>query len=487
MTKPLLFFVAAAGALFGSAPPPPSFSSHSFQQPITPAADVTHILVSAPWGIPSLGAAEPFGIYDLSHGNAKFAEFPNQTAPYESSIAISPGLTGFPAGWVYAVYPNGTGGLAVGAVPPSGIGAATIPPTACTNPASVACTLVANLPLNADHLGNTFDQVGTFGHTLIVLGTDKVSTRTLMFFIKSDSTFSSVDLTSSLPATLSGASCPTGTDFVCPDFFAAESPRVAPAGYGVYGGQVWFPARDVDETRGVILAYDGTTVHLVHTFDTSVGSPDSLAFPNLSACKNDGDFYLAEFANSNVVSFTGAPDSGYVNIETTTTSLWQFEPSGTGYNFFEVATGLNQTEHMNSITPRSDMPCNTTCALTQGGYKNHFNNLVLNFPPGGLFLGNNFYTNSQLNDILQNNAVGGNGLISLAHQLVTAELNLFYGAVPSGTNLITLENAIASANALIGNLVIPPIGTGFLSPSVASAAESTLDAYNSGQGGVCSQ
>jgi hypothetical protein len=111
----------------------------------------------------------------------------------------------------------------------------------------------------------------------------------------------------------------------------------------------------------------------------------------------------------------------------------------------------------------------------------HFNSLVLNFPPGGLFLGSNFYNNTELNEILQNNAVGGNGLISLAHQLITAELNAFYGATPPQNVAL----AILDANKLIDSLVIPPIGTGFLSPSLTSADENILDAQFNSAGPDC--
>ena len=114
------------------------------------------------------------------------------------------------------------------------------------------------------------------------------------------------------------------------------------------------------------------------------------------------------------------------------------------------------------------------CTLTQGGYKNHYNYLLTGFPPGGLTLGTVFYTDSQLNSILQNNAVHGNGLISLAHQLITAELNIYYGSIPSPA----VVQAIASANTLIGGLVVPPIGSGFLAPSLTSGLESTLDTFN---------
>jgi len=117
----------------------------------------------------------------------------------------------------------------------------------------------------------------------------------------------------------------------------------------------------------------------------------------------------------------------------------------------------------------------TGCTLTQGGYKNNFNSKLLNSP--GFILGTRFYTPSELNQIIQNNAVKGNGLTSLAHQLITAKLNIFYGAVPPATVL----NAITAADALIGSLIVPPLaGAGFLSPDQTSALTTTLDNFNNG-------
>jgi hypothetical protein len=118
------------------------------------------------------------------------------------------------------------------------------------------------------------------------------------------------------------------------------------------------------------------------------------------------------------------------------------------------------------------------CTLTQGGYKNNFNKLLLLKSPAGLTLGTVFYTNAQLNGILQNNAIQGNGLLSLAHQLLTAKLNIFYGADPT-----TVVSKITAADALIGSLKIPGSGltpTGFLPTWATSAVENALDMYNNG-------
>jgi hypothetical protein len=125
------------------------------------------------------------------------------------------------------------------------------------------------------------------------------------------------------------------------------------------------------------------------------------------------------------------------------------------------------------------VPCAPTrgCTLTQGGYKNHFNSKVL-----PLTLGTVSYTAAQINDILQNNAIKGNGLLSLAHQLITAKLNIIYGAAPDAAT----QTAINSADALIGGLVVPPVGSGFLSPSASSGLETTLDNFNN-RGPECTQ
>jgi hypothetical protein len=71
--------------------------------------------------------------------------------------------------------------------------------------------------------------------------------------------------------------------------------------------------------------------------------------------------------------------------------------------------------------------------------------------------------------------VAGNGLISLAHQLIAAKLNVARGADGS-----TIASAIAAADALIGSLVVPPAGGGSLAPGTTSALVQTLDNYNSG-------
>lgn len=122
-------------------------------------------------------------------------------------------------------------------------------------------------------------------------------------------------------------------------------------------------------------------------------------------------------------------------------------------------------------------PCVSGCTLTQGFWKNHGGRgpQPNAWPVSSLTLGTHSYTQSELLDILEQ-SVNGNGLVSLAHQLIAAKLNIANGAsAPSG-----VLAAIASADAMIGSLIVPPVGSGFLDPSVTSALTTTLDMYNNG-------
>jgi len=91
-----------------------------------------------------------------------------------------------------------------------------------------------------------------------------------------------------------------------------------------------------------------------------------------------------------------------------------------------------------------------------------------------LSLGTVTYTQSQLLQIL-NQPAQGNGLVILAHQLIAAKLNIAHGADPAD-----VAQAIADADAMIGSLVVPPIGSGYLPPSQTSDLTETLTEYNEG-------
>jgi hypothetical protein len=107
----------------------------------------------------------------------------------------------------------------------------------------------------------------------------------------------------------------------------------------------------------------------------------------------------------------------------------------------------------------------------QGFWKNHPDQ----WPVTQLQLGNVTYTQEQLLAILHQ-PVRGNGLVLLAHQLIAAKLN-----VANGADASCIQQTIADADALIGDLVVPPVGTGYLRPRDVSALADMLGQYNEGR------
>ena len=111
------------------------------------------------------------------------------------------------------------------------------------------------------------------------------------------------------------------------------------------------------------------------------------------------------------------------------------------------------------------------CRFTHGYWKNH----PSAWPVLTLQLGNNTYNQAQLISILSDPSVG-NGLLILCHQLIAAKLNVYLAAPPA-----SIAADIAAADAMIGNLVPPPVGSDTLPPSSTSALATDLDTFNNGQ------
>jgi len=118
------------------------------------------------------------------------------------------------------------------------------------------------------------------------------------------------------------------------------------------------------------------------------------------------------------------------------------------------------------------LPCNpgSNCTDSQGYWRTYANV----WPLQNLMLGGVSYEGTQLLQIM-NRRAQGNGLIILAHQLIAAKLNMATGADPAG-----VQQAINDADNLIGGLVVPPIGNGYLSPAQTSRLTETLREYNEG-------
>ena len=117
-------------------------------------------------------------------------------------------------------------------------------------------------------------------------------------------------------------------------------------------------------------------------------------------------------------------------------------------------------------------PCNPgqNCTYTQGYWKNH----AEGWPLQSLTLGAVSYSQSQLLQIL-NRPAQGNGLLTLAHQLIATKLSIANGADPTA-----VQQAVIDADSIIGGLIVPPIGNGHLSPNQTSDLTETLTEFNEG-------
>lgn len=181
-----------------------------------------------------------------------------------------------------------------------------------------------------------------------------------------------------------------------------------------------------------------------------------------------------------VTSFVLAPNQslkveiGDLDDETGawTNLVGELEP-GTAYVFCVSANAPGDTYY-----PASDYSANQfnytqggqDCTYTQGFWKNHEEA----WPVSSLTLGNVLYTKAQLLAIF-GQPVQGNGLISLAHQLIATKLN-----IANGSNPATVAATIASADAFIANRVIPPVGGDSVPPGQTSSMTQVLDDYNNG-------
>ncbi|HVP37721.1 MAG TPA: hypothetical protein VMS93_00910 [Candidatus Saccharimonadales bacterium] len=148
-------------------------------------------------------------------------------------------------------------------------------------------------------------------------------------------------------------------------------------------------------------------------------------------------------------------------------------PASTGYVLRARALGgSGAPDGPNSASLYSGTAARVNnCTYTQGYWKNH----PSAWPVTSLTLGTVTYNQSQLLSILGTPA-GGNGLLILAHQVIAAKLDIAFGADP-----MVVSTTLTGADAMIGGLVVPPVGGGYLSPSAVNSAANTLDDYNNGQ------
>jgi hypothetical protein len=134
--------------------------------------------------------------------------------------------------------------------------------------------------------------------------------------------------------------------------------------------------------------------------------------------------------------------------------------------------GLEQSANSTTIACRTSPRTSTDCTVSQGYWKNHPESWS-RVPT--LTLGSVSYTQAQILAILRQPA-RGNGLVSLAHQLIATRLNLLLGAVPPAS----VSLAVDLADETIGTLVVPPLGGGRLLPCSTSGLTWTFREFNTG-------
>lgn len=248
---------------------------------------------------------------------------------------------------------------------------------------------------------------------------------------------------------------------------------------------------DVGVTAGPSGAPNGFTVEwmLASVYDlrgawpTDPSDPDlhSAIFygtPTLNTTDGTKTFQLSPLQSATVQLGDLFDETGFTDA----TSLDEME-AGTEYVFRVLANGdvggvvgFAGTPSYGSSSYSGTHRCKTKphddledCVHSQGFWKEH----PSRWPVSALVLGSVAYTKTQLLQIM-NQPAQGNGLVSLSHQLIAAKLNRISGAVAPAAIL----NAIATADAMIGNRIVPPIGNGYISPSVTSNLNDVLESFN---------
>jgi hypothetical protein len=234
----------------------------------------------------------------------------------------------------------------------------------------------------------------------------------------------------------------------------AAGPSGAPSGFLVQ----WMEQDDFDRLGGWPAGSDPALVFCAYVGVPTLnlwGATDFRLAPGVEAMVQPGDVFDETGIVTNAIDVL-QPGHQYV-----------FRAQTVG----DASSGASNYSLMADAFTMGSAEC------TQGFWKNHEDL----WPPfcTPMILGSVDYSKNQLLAIF-NEPASGNGLISLAHQLTAAQLNICNGSDPG-----PIASTIAAADALIDGLVCPPIGSGYLAPSATSALTEQLDRYNNGKlGGV---
>ena len=272
------------------------------------------------------------------------------------------------------------------------------------------------------------------------------------------------------PPTLA-SSTTEASSFVHLDVVAGASG--APSGFAIE----WMTQAQFDALGGVWPADPASPL---------IRSAMFVGFPSLNTVEGTRTFMLgpgatADIEIGDIFDETGVLSSNRDELSQGTPYVFRVQaigeegdPTGGGIGL-TAGTGLQPSSafsetHYASTKPK---PPTVDCVFTQGYWKNHGSA----WPVSGVILGSVFYTKAQLLQIFGTPAAG-NGIISLAHQLIAAKLNIASGAIAPASILA----AIAAADAMIGTKIIPPIGSAFISPAVTSNLNDVLESFNAEEG-----
>jgi hypothetical protein len=199
--------------------------------------------------------------------------------------------------------------------------------------------------------------------------------------------------------------------------------------------------------------------------------PASSEVPNGQApsfCKANFDYHLPPWQS---VTITIGDDSLYDSPSVSSPCSGNPLLCNTAY-VFRASAPVSSIDLRSEPIMCATMPCigGGSCTYTQGYWRNHPDA----WPVTNLTIGTVTYQAAELMAILDNPA-RGNGLVILAHQLIAAKLNIANGADPSA-----VQQTVTEADNMIGTLVIPPVGNGYLPPDQTGDLNETLTEYNEG-------
>lgn len=205
-------------------------------------------------------------------------------------------------------------------------------------------------------------------------------------------------------------------------------------------------------------------------YDPSVVYCDFYGIPTVNI--STGNFVLQaggliEVQVGDLFDETGMYGNSYDELEYGQAYVFRGKAEGDGYS--------DESSYSPTLEASTKTPSPDNCVFTQGYWKNH----PENWPVLSLPLGNpaHVYTQTELLAIF-NTPAQGNGLISMAHQLIATKLNIAKGA-----DATPIAATVVAADNLIGNKIVPPTvgSTDLLDPSQTSDLTEDLDKYNSGK------